>query len=71
MLPIILGILWFGTWAWTILVALGSMLAFREFANHAPRALMALTRVIRIARTTRELTAPATDPPTPVAGPAT
>jgi phosphatidylglycerophosphate synthase len=34
-------------------------------------ALMALTMVIRIARTTRELTAPAADPPAPVAGPAT
>jgi phosphatidate cytidylyltransferase len=33
MLPIILGALWIGTWAWTILVALVSVLAFKEFAK--------------------------------------
>lgn len=33
MLPLVLGALWIGTWAWTILVAAVSVLAFKEFAQ--------------------------------------
>lgn len=33
MLPVILGALWIGTWAWTVLVAVVSIVSFKEFAK--------------------------------------
>ena len=33
MLPIVLGALWIGTWAWAILVGVVSVIAFKEFAK--------------------------------------